>query len=437
MLHEYFSGYTSIRSCHFIESGLAIEPEGIKCCCLGTIASPLLLSAETVNSLNKGEFYDAIIKARISLLSDLNKTTNITNPHTGQCATCNCIYEADIDKVDISFIGSSSNETQLNIQPYTLCNLRCRYCGFTHANDFKKSIYNLNKVVDLIEDFESRKKIIHGMWISCSGGEPSLLKDYESIINYLIDNNIGNTCIFSNAVKYSKYFEQKLSTNEIYLISSIDCGIPSTFHKLRGASALFKVFDTLVKYRKSGTSKLWLKYNITPENSNDDDLFSFVMMMLALRPDCIYICPEYQCGDSPIPESSVIFGARLWYFLSKYGRFKVYIQSDDYISDKKMTDFSILIKNYYNKLIHDHPIDDVFNLLGGADVLQNHVNLYQNDFDVLKSQNSLIINSINYLKNRSLLKAETKKIIKFALRCLPVPAQESLRKLWRGFLGKV
>jgi hypothetical protein len=76
--------------------------------------------------------------------------------------------------------------------------------------------------------------------------------------------------------------------------------------------------ENLIKYRNSGTHNLQLKYVITDDNRTDDDLWSFIWAMLAIRPDIVMICPDFPYDDKSVPDETVKFAAKLWCMIEKF-----------------------------------------------------------------------------------------------------------------------
>jgi hypothetical protein len=157
--------------------------------------------------------------------------------------------------------------------------------------------------------------------IDFSGGEPALLKNLDQILDYLLSNKLGTVVLYSNAAIFSQSIYDALGKNRIILTTSLDTGLASTYKKLRGANAYAKVIANLIRYRNSGTSGLWLKYVICDINRTDDDLWSFLTAVLAIKPDKVMICPDFPHGEVTIPDETVAFAARLWYHLEKFTGF--------------------------------------------------------------------------------------------------------------------
>ena len=68
----------------------------------------------------------------------------------------------------------------------------------------------------------------------------------------------------------------------------------------------------LIRYKSSGSKNIWLKYIITPENENEDDLWSFIFAMCTLKPERVLICPEFYENKQKVPQKTVEFAAKLW-----------------------------------------------------------------------------------------------------------------------------
>jgi len=271
------------------------------------------------------------------------------------------VYEKPFKDVRFDQVGGC----MINIQHYLSCNLRCSYCSWWKSNQLSPPRYPVQRIIDIYNRFNEKGKLLGGSWIQLSGGEPTTLEDLDALVDGFIDLKMGDMCIFTNCVEHSDVIEMYLRKDAVFVTTSIDAGIPSTFKKIRGGE-MQSVIDTLVKYRKTNTTQLRLKYIITKENSNEDELFSFIFMMLALRPDLITITPEFPCGDARIPPESAVFGARLWYHLRKYGGFTVEIQSDTLRADPKFASFSSEIYEEFNRLCAETPLTDEFNLLEGV-----------------------------------------------------------------------
>ena len=181
---------------------------------------------------------------------------------------------------------------------YSACNQRCTYCIFTVEDNFIKAQYDPIKYYEL---FREKGKLRGNNWIDFSGGETTSLKDFDRILNYLIDHELGTVVVYSNASIYNQTLHDALAKNKVILTTSLDTAVASSYAKLHGTKTFPKVIRNLIRYRNSGTHNLWLKCVITENNSSDDDLWSFVLAMMALRPNKIMICPDFPYGETEGP----------------------------------------------------------------------------------------------------------------------------------------
>lgn len=294
-----------VKSCRYLERGSCFAVDGIRCCVHGTIQSPIIVTAEELRS--GSVTHELVIQRKKLLFSAIN---GFTQAPTGSCKECAHLKDELYKNVSFDRIGGERLPGGLNIQHYTQCNQRCTYCWYTQTDNFVKPQYN---IIDYLDLFQKEGKLLGNNWIDFSGGEPTTLKDFDEILNYLIKHDLGTVVVYSNAVKFSEVIYSALKRNKIILTTSLDTGVSSTYEKLRGNNTFARAITNLIRYRNSGTSHLWIKYVISDVNQTDDDLWSFVMAVLALRPNNIMICPDFPYGDRTIPDNTVRFAAKLWH----------------------------------------------------------------------------------------------------------------------------
>ena len=135
----------------------------------------------------------------------------------------------------------------------------------------------------------------------------------------------------------------------------------STYKKLRGADVYAKVIANLIRYRNSGTSGLWLKYVVCDINRTEDDLWGFIMAVLAIKPDKVMICPDFPLGNNGIPDESVAFAARLWYLLEKFTAFMP-VDYTTAFQDSMWQKYRADLKLSIQELKRQKPLDDAYKL---------------------------------------------------------------------------
>ncbi len=299
-----------VKSCPYVEHGVYFAIDGVHCCVNGTFYSPIIASNDELN--NKTIDYNTIIQRRKDIFTGIN---GITTNDVGCCKNCCNLVEKKFRDVRFDILGGEHLPGGMGIQHYTMCNYRCTYCCYAIENKFDKPQYN---ILDFLNIYKAKNKLKGNNWIDFSGGEPAMLNNIDEILQYFYKNNLGTVVIYSNASIYSKKIFELLKKNKIILTTSLDTGMFSTYQKLRGTNAFPKTIENLIKYRNSGTNNLWLKYVITESNRTEDDLWSFLLAMLAIKPNKVMISPDFPYGDKEIPQETVKFAAKLWYLLEKY-----------------------------------------------------------------------------------------------------------------------
>jgi MoaA/NifB/PqqE/SkfB family radical SAM enzyme len=342
-----------VKSCKYIETGSYFAPEGVRCCVHGYISSPVIITADEIR--NNTAIYDLVVRRRQELFAAVN---GLTDGPTGSCLTCDHLKEKNFKDVNFEHLGGEPLPGSMGIQHYTQCNERCAYCPYTRDNNFVGPQYD---VLGYLEQFRKRGKLRGDNWIDFSGGEPAMLQNLDEMLNYFLSNKLGTVVVYSNASMYSQRIYDALKKNAIILTTSLDTGVASTYRKLRGADVYSRVIGNLIRYRNSGTSGLWLKYVICDMNRTEDDLWSFILAVLAIKPNKVMICPEFPLGDKSIADETVVFAARLWYLLEKFTGL-VPLDYTTAFKDSRHEKYRTDLKSFLRRLKSQRPIDNEYRL---------------------------------------------------------------------------
>lgn len=140
------------------------------------------------------------------------------------------------------------------------CNLRCKHCGSSCQNILEDEL-------SVEEAWEVCKQIvdIKPEWISLSGGEPLLRKDWAEITEYLKSNGIGVRMI-TNGTLITETVANKMKQSGLDLVSlSID-GPQEIHDAIRGKGIFQKVLNSLKLLREAemqiGVNTTVIKDNI-------------------------------------------------------------------------------------------------------------------------------------------------------------------------------
>lgn len=306
---EPFKADDIVKSCCKLESGLNLCIQGIRACTRGAFMPPLFCTAEEVASGKVTK--DFIVQKRkeyIRMLNDENAAMD--------CKQCLMVHEKRYGDINFERLG------HIDIQHYTLCNLRCSYCAYTRDNMFFHPQYDALKVFQVFD----AKDVEWNSHVDFAGGEPTLLEDLPEYLAFFKQQRI-RVLMFSNAIRFSQCIADGLADGSIFgLVTSIDAGTPNTFRSLRGKDAYLKVLENLSRYAKAGSlgkGMVAAKYIFCDENLSDDDIAGFAYAMLAIRPQQVWLtfdfAPMY-LGDSGHDYTPKIKAyAKLFLLLKKHG----------------------------------------------------------------------------------------------------------------------
>lgn len=161
----------------------------------------------------------------------------------------------------------------IDINSFVNCNSRCIYCDCWQNDGFKET----SLLPKFQEFFKKRilKNIYYG-YIQFAGGEPSLMLDFDKIIDLCIENGLENYIVNSNGIKFSQGIKKLLEKTNANLFVSLDSGTKETYEKIKNVTCFDKVVENLTEYAKSQVpqkSCVWSKYIIIPEiNDNIEEI---------------------------------------------------------------------------------------------------------------------------------------------------------------------
>ena len=150
-----------------------------------------------------------------------------------------------------------------------------------------------------------------------------------------------------------------------------------------------------MRYCKSGTNQLIVKYILQKENMTQDDLLGFVFAMATIRPPHVYIAVETDFinidENATVSDEEINFGARLWYSLEKFAGITPHLQSDDIPTLPQYAQFSKGVREEYAHLIKENPITDGFNINKNCCKPKKKLSLRKRLFSISKENNHRII----------------------------------------------
>lgn len=289
-----------VKSCPKLESGLRFGPEGVRACQLGPFAAPVYWTAGQAAALTITK--EMIVEKRQQLFDALN------SPEADIiCKKCAMVETKVFKDVDFTKLG------RIDHAPRTICNLRCEFCGFTQAenrgdlqNAFVESSYDSLEILKVFnpEDVQWNSAV------DFNGGETSLIKNLPAYLDYFRRMKI-TMLLFTNSVIFREEIYNSIASGAIqWVVTSVDCGTPSTYQSTKKADVYGRVLDTITRYAEAGSKgrgKLAVKYIFTENNCSDDDVFGFAYAMLAIRPQKIWLTFDFT-PFGEIPSDADNFG---------------------------------------------------------------------------------------------------------------------------------
>jgi len=268
-----------VKSCPKLESGLYLSVEVLRACTRGALAAPLFFSSKQLNAggVSKEQLIDAR-KHCISMLNDLHSAID--------CKNCMMVEQKRYGDIRFSQLG------HIDLQHYSICNLRCRYCNYTRTHVHVEPQYDALKVLRVFGDDD----VLWNAHVDFAGGEPTLLENLEEYLEFFRTRRI-RVLMHTNAVRFHQAVYDGLVDGSIYWVTtSLDAGTPSTFENLRGRDKYLQVIENLCRYAVAGSKgkgMLAVKYIFCESNCSDDDICGFAYAMLALRPQKVWLTFDF------------------------------------------------------------------------------------------------------------------------------------------------
>ena len=355
------------KSCKDIEKSLYIAPNEIRSCCQRFFFKGKMRGDAKLIDIEDGvtPTSNDIKKARENLFN------KIQNDESESCLGCPFLYETD--KPDFSH-----EINHLSIEHHSYCNLRCTYCSEIYYGG-KRSKYNVVEFIKYLSDSKAFKNCKQVVW---GGGEPTLDKSFELIVNEIdkyANPNIYHR-VFTNSVRYHQAVTDFLKRDLIKIVTSIDAGTREKFKQVRGRDKFYNVFENLQKYSSYNPNRITIKYILTDENLDESELKNFVKNCIKYNLEkCNFqISMNYKNEDLELKYLKSI--TYLMGYLKKNNINKFFC--DDHIAArfKKLSEEKkeILIrylkeKNFSDVIIGEDILRNL-NIYGAGDIAENLIN---------------------------------------------------------------
>ena len=134
------------------------------------------------------------------------------------------------------------------ISHWVHCNSKCIYCYAVQNPDEFQYKHRPYSVLPIIKEMLEKNILRRGGSIHFGGGEPTLLAEFEDIINLLLDYKFYDLRVHTSGIKYSPALERGIREGRLRVIISADAGCAETFEKIKQVPMFDVVRDNARRY---------------------------------------------------------------------------------------------------------------------------------------------------------------------------------------------
>lgn len=219
------------KSCHLIEHGISIDVDTVKACCLS-------------REFNKGQLmieykyeHGLIDWNHIFFVKRNHRTHQKNQRDLPACEGCYNLREDDWDDDDyISYI---------NFDHWSQCNSDCIYCGVRKNKPKAK-----NNILKAIKELIKTGKFKNTGEITFQGGEPTLLKEFDSLLNLFLRQGC-KIRIHSSGILFNRTIRQGIKNGAVTVVISPDSATEDVYKSIKRVDKSKQVWNTIRHYRKN------------------------------------------------------------------------------------------------------------------------------------------------------------------------------------------
>ncbi len=253
--------------CKFISHGLFFEYDHLRHCHLSVHAPEAKRLNRIVNYTGPKDKIDweKIYSTKKELVSNLREGN-----FPPFCKGCSWIEEFEDEEQYKSDYDEYLN--MIWICHFNHCNCNCTYCC-DYENIKNKTTtkgYNIYPVLEEILKkgiYRAKDPDAH---ISFGLGEPTILNNFEQIIELFAKHGLEKFAVYTNGIKFSKIIAKLLANPDIEMrvVVSLDSGSREVYKKVKNVDCFNKVCDNIKEYMKAAKKAtprdFQVKYIIIP-----------------------------------------------------------------------------------------------------------------------------------------------------------------------------
>ncbi|MGA8401194.1 MAG: radical SAM protein [Stellaceae bacterium] len=217
------------------------------------------------------------------------------------------------------------NDVQLG--HFTACNTDCYYCR-SNSNSARMAVAarNAPRLLPTLKQMIELDTIDPNAIIRFGGGEPTIIPEFEELVNYFIDMK-RRFWMNTSGVRYSPAIERMLrdGRSDNRLVISIDSASTATYKVIKGLDVGQRVWDNIARYAQIGPDLLELKYIVLPENCHETGDFVRRAHALGVRRVSFDLdCNPFMAGISGSLTDSIVEGVADMVYEAKSRSMSVY-----------------------------------------------------------------------------------------------------------------
>lgn len=246
-------------SCRFIERALTFFHGRATACC----ANPATGQTPTVAPFTGELSLAALAEGRANII-ERHKRGDIVP----ECRGCPRLTEADWQSESIAPYAID----EITVAHFSSCNIRCNYCYTVTNAEQTAPLSKAPRILPVFQQLIEQKLLAPNAVVKFSGGEPTLSREFEPLLNLLID--YGAHCIvYTNATKRSDAILDAIRRDKVELILGIDAASPEIYKAIKKMNYNEKVWKVASEYcaavRPDARNKVWTKFIFCLENYHE------------------------------------------------------------------------------------------------------------------------------------------------------------------------
>lgn len=255
-INEKYEG-KELMFCSLLYNTINFSPEYTTFCCSASHFKPSIMYSHNLDNFKLKKYVNA-----------LDKIMNENQTLKGACVGCNLLKRQVVSKFSLK-----NSILAFAINNFLQCNSKCVYCDSYSSS--QGSFYNLLPVIKRMHYLNMFSNATFFHW---GGGEPLIYKEFDTIAEFVINNNYRQL-INSSGLKFSEHIVEGLKQKTLSLRISPDAGTSLTYLKVKGQKGFDIVWGNIKKYCQY-PDNVFVKYIVFSYNSNEDEIKLFMQKCL-------------------------------------------------------------------------------------------------------------------------------------------------------------